>query len=134
MIIKEYLKFTLFSKFTVIRVRKTANLFEIKRLKSEVTPVWVVWYSTNNKDTFSMYYDWVRPKSIDITKGLSTQDMNTIQQQGFRLLRPCDTPCICIKERKPSGRWFIVEWFRTKNERSYRIKELADQKDVFIAD
>lgn len=134
MIIKEYLKFTLFSEYTVIRVRKTANRFEIKRLKSEATPIWAVWYSTDSKDLFSLYYEMVLPKAIDITKGLSTQDMNTIQQQGFRLLRSCDTPCICIKERKPSGSWFIVERFRTKNERSYRISEYRNQNDVFVAD
>lgn len=134
MIIKEYLKFTLFSEYAVIRTRKVGNHFEIKRLKSEATPIWVVWYAADSKDLFDFYYSMVRDSSIDITKGLTVSDMNKIQQQGFRILRSCNTPCICIKERKPTGTWCIAERFATKHLRSFRLSELTYQKDVFLAD
>lgn len=122
--------------FLVIRTRKEKGIFEIKRLKAAMSPIWEIQHKYDNKDSFTFWYEVLKDRSefLDVTKTISKADLIKIQNQGFRIIKKCDTPVICIKERnKETSRWKTFAKFQTKNSRDQRISEmLLDMLTVLI--
>lgn len=130
----DLLKLVCYGDFDIIRTRIAKGRFEIKRLKAAMVPVWIIWHLSDNKDFFDLYSSFLS-NAINISRKLTTKDMDRIQEKGFRIIRKYDAPYICIKERKQvSRRWIITHKFKQKKDRNDYIDRLLNDNYIILVD
>lgn len=132
---EDLLKLACHGDFMVIRTRITGNSFEIKYLKRAQVPIWAVWSSSDTKELFESSCKLLPENAINVTRKPTSNDLNRILEKGFRIIRPCDTPCICIKElNKDTKRWIIIDRCKQKQIRNSRLNELLTDKNIISLD
>ena len=131
--INDLLKLARSGYFNVFRTRN--NLLEIKRLIACATPMWKIWVKEDNEDSFRHWYDIAmsNPNALDATKKFTATDLDRIQEQGFNVIRKCNIPSPCIKQRKKdTRRWIIVERFKKTGDRDQRLFELLQDNHTVL--
>ena len=116
--------------FLIIRTVKNPGCFKIKRLVM-MPPVWIGWYKFDSLDSYRWQYAMLFNAAysnkiiIDSSRKFTSKELDLIQDHGFRIIKLCDSPSFCIKERKrENGRWILLAAFQRKGKRNERISEL----------